>query len=248
MPIPTSVLTRRTMLVSTVLAAGIPAIVMRAGQSEVTLKASVDPALLQPATEPATWEVERDYSTETVEPPPPTDYCSLKLFPEVPASTAAMSGVLQADDLTMSPNMVLVQEFRYASAGDAAADYEHVRGEAQALAAHKYYLPEPEALTAVHSTETEALMTHTTANGANYALLTRVEGDRVLVLRAGARNASPAETLQSLMDAIIASPESTPTTGENANENTNWQVATWRWNYGPIDIHPNRYLSPICEV
>lgn len=248
MPIPTSVLTRRAMLVSAVMAAGIPAIVTRVGPGGGTRQVSVDPALLQTATEPANWDVERDYSTELVEPPPPTDYCSLKLFPEVPASTAAISGVLQAEDLAGSPNMVLVQEFRYASAGQAAADYEHVRGEAEGLAAHKYYLPGPEALTPVYSSETEALVTHTTPNGANYALLTRVEGNRVFVLRAGAKDVNPADALRSLINAIIASPETIPATGENANESTNWEVAGWRWNYGPIDIHPNRYLSPICDI
>lgn len=246
MAISTSKLTRRSLLISSLAIAGIPAGQLHAAQVEDSLQISVDPALLEPASEPANWEVEKNYSTETVEPPPPTEYCDLKLFPDVPASAAAISGVLQADNLESSPNMVLVQEFRYFSAGEAAADYEHVLGEAQALAAHKYYLSGPEALTPVHSTDVESLVTHTAPNGAHYALLTRLENERVLVLRAGAKDGDPAMALETLLAAILESPEATPATGENANENTNWEVASWRWNYGPIDIHPDRYLSPIC--
>lgn len=242
----TSAITRRSLLLSAAVAAAIPGAKARAGQTPETLQVSVDPALLEPALEPANWEVEKDYSTETVDPPPPTEYCDLKLFPEVPVSSVALSGVLQAEDLDIAPNMVLVQEFHYASAEEAAGDYDHVLGEVQSLAAHKYYLSGPEFLTPVRATETEALVTHTAPNGANYALMSKLEGDRVLVLRAGAKGSDPAEALELMMSAIIESPEATPATGENANEITDWEVSGWRWNYGPIDIHPDRYLSPVC--
>lgn len=245
--IPTSTLNRRSFMVSAFVTLSLPNAVAYARHANQAPQISVDPALLEPASEPATLEVERDYSTEIAEPPPPTEYCDLKLFPDVPASTAAFSGVLQHNDLNSAPNMVLVQEFRYGSATEAANDYIHVLGEVQGLAAHKYYLPGPEALTPVHSTENQSLVVHTTENGANFALLTHLENDRVLVLRAGTKESDPTEALQTLLSAILESGMTTPEAGENATTNSDWEVESWRWNYGPIDIHPARYESPICN-
>lgn len=218
-----------------------------ATQTPVPLELVIDPALLEPATEPANWDVEKNYNTETVPAIEPTDYCDVKLFPFVPESTLALSGVLQANDLNAAPNMVLVQEFRYPDTAAASSDFEHVLLEVQTLAAEKLYLSGVEAFTEVRATDTESLVTHAAPNGASYALLVRIEEDRILVLRAGANGADPAPVLEQMVAGILGSSPAQPAGGENANVDADWEIDNWRWNYGPIDIHPDRYSSPVCE-
>jgi hypothetical protein len=240
------VLNRRSLLAATILVSGIPAAAW-ANQTPAPFELEIDPALLQPATEPANWDVEKNYNTETIPPAERTEYCDLKLFPYVPDSAMAISGMLQASDLNSAPNMVLVQEFRYADGDSATTDYSGVVHEVQTLAARKWYMEGIEAFTEVRVTDTESLVTCVAPNGAYYALLVRLDQDRILVLRAGANGVDPAPVLEQMAAGIIGSSPAKPAGGENANVEMDWEIDNWRWNYGPIDIHPDRYHSPVCQ-
>ncbi len=236
---------RRAFILGAVSCVGLPIHIL-AGQAPDSFEMAIDPALLEPAAGPANWDVERNYSTDTIPATEPTEYCDVKLFPYVPDSTVAVSGVMQANDLHTSPNMVLVQEFRYASSDMAITDFPGVVHEVQTLAAGKLYLKGIEAFTEVRATATESLVTHAAPNGTNWALLVMAVQDRILVLRAGARDMNPAAALEEMAAGIMASAQATPAGGESANIELDWEIANWRWNYGPIDIHPARYASPVC--
>lgn len=238
---------RRSLILSAMAVAGIP-VMKGASQTPTSTVTMIDPAMLEPATEPADWDVQKDYSTATVPAPEPTEYCDLKLFPHIPESSVAYSGLLQAEDLNRAPNMVLIQEFQFTDTDTANLNLSIVIDEVVALATEKYFLPGTDAFSTILQTENEFMVTHEAPNGARYALLVLAQDNRILVLRAGAKGADPAGFLPDLVTGIVNSTPATPVGGEGANVETDWEVEGWRWNYGPIDIHPDRYQSPVCPA
>lgn len=238
---------RRSIVLSAIAFAGIP-FSANAGQTPPSTVTIIDPVMLEPATEPANWDVQKDYSTTTVPAREPTEYCDLKLFPYVPESMVAYSGLLQAADLNNAPNMVLIQEFLFTDNETASLNLPIVIDEVLALAAEKYFLTSTDALTIARQTDTEFMVTHQADNGASYALLVVSKDNRILVLRAGAKNTNPVDSLPGMVTGILSSQPATPAGGEGANVDVDWEIEGWRWNYGPIDIHPDRYQSPVCPA
>lgn len=234
-----------------------------AAQSDAPLVDGIlDPAMLEPATTPATWEIEKTYNPATVEPIAPTNYCDLQIYPVVPNAQLAYSGVLMAEDLASVPNLVLVQHYQYATDADAAADFEHVRAETYMLARSKFTADGGDDLVAVTHAADETLDIHHAGNGTGYALLNRQQGREILTIRAAAAQQDPPiEVVRMLADRILQTElQATALPAydvddmsdlpavELAQYQTQWSLPGWTWNYGPLDIHPDRYVSPVCVV